>query len=239
VPSSVVQAASGANNTPASSTQTAVLTSSATAGNQILLAIGADDYASTPPSGFTQHTGCAQQTFLGHYLWRKTATGGEKTVSYTLGAAAPSCWIVAEVSGIDSASPYDTSTGLFEQVSGNSYSTPSLTPTAGTRLLVATIGGSLSSAFTTGMGSWTNGFTEQGDVWTTISGTGTRDNIGLAILEVAANGSTGYTAGATFETTTQAHTGIIMSLRVGSAPPADTAPPPASFYRRRLPLLVR
>ena len=73
--SGIVQVNSAAQNTGLA-TVTASLTSPATAGNQIVLIVGSDDYAATPPTGFTQHTGCGQETFLGHYLWRKTASGG-------------------------------------------------------------------------------------------------------------------------------------------------------------------
>jgi hypothetical protein len=239
VPAGVVQVNSGANNAPGSGTQTASLSGAATANNQIVLVVGADDYAASPPSGFTQHTGCAQQTFLGHYLWRKTATGGETSISYTIGSASPSCWIVMECSGLDSASPYDTSNGQFAQSSATNYDTPTITPTSGDRLLVATIGGSLNSAFGTGMGAWTNSFAEQGDVWTTL-GSGTRDSIGLAILAVTANGSTGYTTNATWDggMSPQSRTGVIMALKVAGAASAASSPP-RTINRFRRHLLVR
>jgi hypothetical protein len=235
----VVQINSGANNAPGSATQSATLAGAATANNQILLVVGADDYANTPPTDFTQHTGCEQETFLGHYLWRSTAAGGETSINYTLGTASPSAWIIAEVSGLDSATPYDTSNGQFAQSSATSYTTPTITPTAGDRLLVATIGGSLNSAFTSGMGSWLNSFTEQADVWTVL-GSGTRDSIGLAILSVTANGSTGYSSGATWDgaTSPQARTGMIMALRVAGAAAATSAPP-RGMNRFRRHLLVR
>lgn len=119
MPATVVQINSAPNNAPASATQTASLLAPATAGNQIVLIVGADDYASTPPAGFTEHPGCKQQTFLGHYAWRKTATGGEQNISYTIGSSAPSCWIIAEISGIDSTSPYDISGGSWRSRRGS------------------------------------------------------------------------------------------------------------------------
>ncbi len=226
MPAGIVQVNSGSNNAPGSATQTATLLSPATAGNQVLVVAGGDDYAPTPPSGFSEHTGCRQETFLGHYAWRKTAAGGETGINYTLGSASPNCWIIMEVSGIDSASPYDISAGQLAQSSATNYDTPTLTPSAGERLLIATIGGSLNSAFTSGMGAWTNSFTERGDVFTTIA-SGTRDSIGVATLAVTANGSTGYTTNATWDgaTSPQSRTGIIISLKVAGAAAATSAPP--------------
>lgn len=242
MPASIVQVNSGANNAPGSATQSATLASGTSANNQVLVVVGADDYAVNPsgiPSGMTEHTGCRQETFLGTYLWRKTAGSGETTFSYTLGSASPSCWIAVEVAGIDSATPYDISSGQFAQSSATNYDTPTLTPTSGDRLLVAVIGGSLNGAFSTGMGAWTNSFAEQADVWTTL-GSGTRDSIGLAILSVTANGSTGYTTNATWDgaISPQSRTSMIMALKVAGAA-GTTAPPPRSPLRARLPLLVR
>jgi hypothetical protein len=239
MPAGIVQSASGANNAPASATQTATLGGAATAGNQILLVVGGDDYAATPPTGFTEHTGAKQETFLGHYLWRKTAAGGETSISYTLGSAAPSCWAIAEISGIDSTTPYDISTGTFDQSSGTTYTTPTLTPTSGDRLLVATIGGALNSAFS-GLSGWTNSFTELQDVWTTLA-SGTRDSIGLATLAVTANGATAYSTGITWDgaVTPQARTAIIISLKVAGGAPAAASSPPRPMNRFRRHLLVR
>lgn len=240
MPAGVVQINSGANNAPGSATQTASLLSAATANNQVLVVVGGDDYAATPPTGFTEHTGCRQETFLGHYAWRKTAAGGETNINYTLGSAAPSCWIIMELSGIDSASPYDISAGQLDQSSATNYDTPLLTPSAGDRFLIATIGGSLNSAFSTGMGAWTNSFVEQGDVFTTLA-SGTRDSIGVATLAATASGATAYTANATWDgaVSPQARTAIIIALKVAGAAPAATSSPPRSMNRFRRHLLVR
>jgi hypothetical protein len=186
----------------------------AAAGNLLVCIVGGDDYVATPPTGYTQSTGCGQQTYLGHYLWWKVAAGGETGLTYVLGSAATSCWIAAEISGLD-ASPYDISNGQLDQSSGSTYTTPTITPTSGDRYLIASIGGT-SDAGSMTLGTWLNSFTERQDISNTL-GSGVRDVVGYADLSVTANGSTGYSSGATYSgQTSQARTGIIIAFKVGS-----------------------
>lgn len=140
-----VQVKTGAQNTGLS-TVTATLDSAATVGNLLVLIVGADDYRSGVPTGYTESAGAAQETFLGHYLWWKVAAGGETSAAYTIGSAAPSAWLFAEFPGI-AASPYDVSGGQLAQSSGTSYTTATITPSAGSRMLIASIGGSLNGTF--------------------------------------------------------------------------------------------
>lgn len=217
---SVVQNLEGAQNT-ALATVT-VPHSAATANNLLLLVVGADDYRTTAggsrpeSSGYTLSTGCGQETFLGHYVWWKVAAGGETSVQYTIGSAATSCWEFYEVSGLTT-SPYDISNGQLAGSAGNTYTTPAITPSAGDRYLFASMGGSLSAANPTGMGTWLNSFTELNDTFNTL-GSGTRDVIGAADLSVTANGSTSYSTGATYDATSpQTRTGIILAFKVAAA----------------------
>lgn len=211
--SSVVQVKQAAQNTGLA-TVTATWDTAATAGNLLVLAVGADDYRTTAgggrpeSSGFGLATGAAQETFLGHYVWTKVAAGGETSVQYTIGSASPSCWITAEISGVGS---LDVSSGSLNSSGSSTYTTPAVTPTAGARFAIASIGGSLNSAFNTGMGSWTNGYTEQADIATTL-GSGTRDNIGLATLSFTANGLASTSTGVTWDgaVSPQSQTGIIL-----------------------------
>lgn len=218
---SVVQSKSAAQDTGLA-TVAATFNSAATAGNLLLLTVGADDYAAAPPSGWTQSTGTSQQTFLGHYLWWKVAAGGETSVSYTIGSASPSCWVTAEVSGL-TASPYNTSNGQLTASATASYTTPSITPTAGDRFLVGTIGFSCHSSNSfTGIDTWLNSFTETGEAFTSTVGV-THDLIGLAYRSVTADGVTGYSTGATSvmpSSTPQTSTGIIAAFNV--APPVSS-----------------
>lgn len=218
---SLVQSKAAAQNT-GDATVDATWDTPATAGNLLLIIVGADDYAASPPTDFTQSTGCGQETFLGHYVWWKVAAGGETSATYTIGSAAPSCWITAEYSGL-TASPYDTSDGTFIQSSSTTMTTPTITPTTGDRLLIASIGGSLSNTMN-GMGTWLNSFTERQDIWTTL-GSGTRDNVGMADRSVTGDGSTGFSSGATYAQACQSRTGIIIAFKVAAGGTDATATP--------------
>lgn len=195
----------------------------ASAGDLLILTVGADAYRTTggagrpESSGYQLVTGGAQETFLGHYVWFKAAAGGETSVQYTLGSAAPSCWHFERWTGLDPTAPHDISNGTFIQASSTSMTTPSITPSAGERLLIAVVGFALNNAFTS-VDSWLNSFTEVGEANTTL-GSGTRDMIGAASRTVTADGVTSYSSGATATAsgTPQARTGIIASFKVAAA----------------------
>lgn len=200
----------------ATATNTVTWDTPATAGNTLVIIVGADDYisAGNRPSGFTFSTGMGQETFLGHYLFWKVASGGETSAQYTLGSSATSAWVTAEISGLD-ASPYDTSNGQLVGTGSTTYTTPSITPTAGDRYIIASIGGS-SAAGSMTLTNWTNSFVERQDVSTTL-GSGTRDVIGYADYAVTANGSTGYSTGADYQLqTAQSRTGLIIAFKVAT-----------------------
>lgn len=194
--------------------------SAASPGSTLILIVGADDYRTTAggsrpeSSGYALVTGGSQETNLGHYMWTKVASGGETSVQYTIGSASPSCWEFYEVTGLDAVSPVDISNGQFVLGSAGSYTTPAVTPTAGERWLLASMGGAVSAA-QTGMSTWLNSFVALNDTSTTL-GSGTRDIIGAAALAVTANGSTAYSSGATYGTTQQARTGIIAAFKVAT-----------------------
>ncbi len=190
--------------------------SAATAGNLLVLTVAADDYTTGgfAPTGYTLSTGCAQQTFLGHYLWWKVATGGETSTSYTIGSASASAWEFFEISGLTS-SPYDISNGQFAQSSATTYTTPSIVPTSGERYLLATMGASRGGVSFTGVGTWLNSFTELNDTFTTAA---TRDIVGTASRSVTGDGVTGFSSGCTYEgTTPESRTGIIIAFKIASA----------------------
>lgn len=209
------QLAQNTNTTPASIT----LDTPATAGNTIVVIYGGDDYVASgsKPSGFTEPTGARQETFLGHYAWYKAAAGGETTFSATPGSAVPWCMIALELSGVGA---LDVSNGQLTASSATNYSTPTLTPSAGNRFAVATIGGSANVAFPGGVGSWTNSFVEVADVATTLA-SGTRDNISAATLSFVASGGT-IDTNATWDSgfTPQSRTSILLVFAESGAAPA-------------------
>lgn len=208
----LVQSAEG---TSTLATVTASFPSTPTNGNLIVLRFAADDYNGTPNTGWTQSTGMEQQTYHGGYLWWKIASGGSNSFQYTIGSATNSSWTLEEWSGLE-ASPYDTSNGQSAVSSSGSYTTPSITPSAGDRLLLAALGSSNSSGdMSADLTGWTNSFT--GSICSgPVSASGTRDNIGGAYRTVTANGSTSYSTGASFPFTKQSHSGMIIAFKVAS-----------------------
>jgi hypothetical protein len=230
VAASVVQFKAGAVNTGDATVTTTALDAPTTAGNHVVLLIGSDDYATEVTADFTQSNECAQETFMGAYLWWKESAGGETQFSYEIGSAATSCWIVLEIDGLDDADPYDASEGQFVQASSESITTPNVTPSAGDKYLLTFVGFTRSAAFTAppnGVGSWLNSFTEITEICTVL-GSGTRDQIGVADRSVTANGSTAYSGGATSDGsgTANSRVGIIIAFNV-AAGGTDATPTPA------------
>lgn len=209
-----------AKGTSALATTTASFASATTAGNLIVLGFAADDYNGTPGAGWTQSTGMEQQTFHGGYLWWRISTG-ETNFSYTIGSATNSAWVIAEFSGVD-ATPYDISAGnLQNSSSAASYSTPSITPSTGNRLLVGFLGASEPTNLSAySWSSWLNSFTGIDSIGS--GGGGTNDLAGLAYRAVTGNGSTGYSTGATPSGFTQTRSGLIISFKEAAGGTAYT-----------------
>lgn len=210
----VVQVKAAVANT-ATTPASVTLDAPATAGNILVGVYAGDDYVTSGnrPSGFSEPTGGRQETFLGHYVWYKTAAGGETTISATPNAAATHVMLALELSGV---SGLDVSNGQLAASSGTTYTTPTITPSAGGRFLVGTIGFSAHSSVTvtSATDTWLNSFVEAVDGFTTPSGA-TRDVVGVATLSVTADGLTGYDTGATaggVAGTPQTRTGIILAF---------------------------
>ena len=201
-----------AKGTSTNATTTASFASPTTAGNLIVLAFASDDYNGSPGAGWTQSTGMEQQTFHGSYLWWRISTG-ETSFSYDIGSGANSAWNIAEFSGVDTSSPYDISNGQFLQSGGSAaYTTPSIIPSTGNRLLVAAMGGSTASSLAgQTWGTWVNSFTGIDSIGS--GGGGTNDLAGLAYRLVTGDGSTGFSSGATPSTSLQSRSGLIISFK--------------------------
>ena len=211
----VVQSAEG---TSTLATVTASFATTPTNGNIIVLCFAADDYNGTPNAGWTQSTGMAIEggSYHGGYVWWKVASGGSNSFQYTIGSASPSAWVLLEISGLDG-SPYDVSNGQYVNASGYQYTTPSITPTAGDRFIVAAFGGSnaASGDISGDFVNWTNSFTHAlsaGNPGTS----GARDCIGVGYRAVTANGSTPYSAGVDYPNTVQSRSGMIIAFKVAS-----------------------
>lgn len=194
-------------------TTTASFSSSPTNGNLIVLVFASDDYNGTPDAGWTQSSQMEQQGWHGSYLWWRVHSGGGNSFQYTLPSAANSSWVIVEVSG-QHASPYDVSAGQITNTGGGIYTTPSITPTAGDRLLIGAFNGSSDTGnLNTNTTDWLNSFTHilsSGPA----SGTGTYDFVSVGYRFVTANGSTSYSTGATKTGDgLQSRSGLIISFK--------------------------
>jgi len=179
-----------------------------TSGNLVVLCFASDDYNGTPDAGWTQSAEMEQQTFHGAYIWWRISTG-ETAFQYTIGSATVSAWILTEWSGCD-AVPYDISEGQFAASSSTTYTTASITPTTGNRVLIALMGGSTSSDQGGTVGTWLNSFTEIADIGTTAGATD--DVIGVAYRLVVGDSSTAFSSGCTYDQSQQARSGLIISF---------------------------
>lgn len=177
------------------------LGSATTSGNTVLIfANGAGTI--TTPSGFTSVS--PQVNAQGFYLFHKLVASGNSTdtPTLTMSGAFNAVWFIAEYSGITA---LDTSNGSNAALAVvTSFTTASITPTAGARLLVASIGGTAGGFADTYNAAdpqgWTNSFTGQQSLQQPgSSGTG-RDSImsGWSAQSTTASGSTAFTTTASF-----------------------------------------
>lgn len=213
-----------ATGTSTSATVTATFGFTATSGRLLLLVVGADDYRSGSPSGWTLSTGCSQEDYLGHYFWWKISNGTETSVQYTINSASKSAWLVREYDNIDP-TPLDTSAGKTDYASYptkyTTHTTSSITPSTGRRLVIASIGGAV-DANVTSLSSWLNSYGDSQDSYN--SGSGTRDVIGVATLLLDGNGSTSTSTGATYNVGVYSRTSMILSFKAAAASSASLVP---------------
>ena len=209
----VVQSNTGTSTT---ATTAPTLPGAVTSGNIVVLTFAADDYNGSPNSGWTQSPEMEQQTFHGGYLWWfKASSGGQAIPSYLIDSAVRSTWTLAEYEGPFDASPYDVSEGQFEQTSGNSYATADMTPTAGSRLLVAALVAQVASADLEAWGSFTGGFTQVAS--SLFNGGNPRLSIVQLRQVVTANGSTAYaTSGSHGAQVSQSRSGFALALKAST-----------------------
>lgn len=171
-----------------------------TAGHSIMIfAQGAGTI--TTPAGFTSESPQVNQQ--GFYVFDKMVASGNSTdtPTLTMSGTFTATWMIVEYSGLTA---IDTSSGNNGSTGNNTtpIATPSITPTAGTRLLVAAVGGVRGdpSAFDPGTNpsTWTSSFVGQASVQQ-ASGGGTGQAAlghGWAAETVTANGSTAFSTSA-------------------------------------------
>jgi hypothetical protein len=224
---SVLQSNSGNTGAVGSTSVPVTLSSPSTAGNVLVMTISADSYYPSPPVGWTQNANSVNMTFLGQYVYTKTAVGGEASWNVTSGSPASVSWVVLEVAGV--ALPvFDGAVAQFIESSGATYTTGNLTPTTGERLLVAAFGGSLNTTGIHGVGGWTNSFTAVNQSWTTRP-SGDNNNASIGVRRVVADGSTAYNTAVLWDDTAtpQARASILLSLKgtgINTEPTANAGP---------------
>lgn len=179
-------------------------------GDFLWLSTAADDYQSGITSGWTLLAD--PHTFLGGPVWFKVADGTETSVAYTIGSASKSSYSLVKTTGVDKGFPIDVSSSAFQQTSGSSYASPSISATAAAGMALCTIGtsnsGSTPTTYTTG--SWTNSYTHL----VQESSVSPADAHAVAYLALSGAGSTST---AVNFTTVQAKTAVIAALRTAPA----------------------
>ncbi|TAH31796.1 hypothetical protein EYC58_03915 [Candidatus Saccharibacteria bacterium] len=88
------------------------------------------------------------------------------------------------------------------------YTTPTLTPTAGPRLLLASVA-SLTTGIASTITDWTDNFTEVADV---CNPTSDYPMQGVAVRDVSADGMTGYMTTATYSQSVGTRSAMITSF---------------------------
>jgi hypothetical protein len=192
-------------------------------GNLIVLAFAADAYNGTPDSGWTQATGMEQQSFHGGYLWYRIAAGNANSFTYTIGSAVNSAWVLMEFSGIDSSTPLDLSSGQLQQASSSHYSTPAITPTNGSRLIVAALcaAGQDVDYSLSDVQNWTNSFTNiRASANSGIAPSS--EFVGTSYKVVTADGVATQQTEGDIPGSAQSQSGLIISFR-GSNNPSGTS----------------
>lgn len=206
-------------------------------GTCLVLSYVGDDYHTISGSGRPESTGwtnfpnCSQRgagQFHGSAVWYKIADGSETSVQYTIGSASRSTYKLIALTDIDNASPVDIGNSQHANGSVNTYTTPTVTTSAGRRCAVAVIGGSNGTTLLTAPGSWLNSYTPQGaGLSTSVPGLATAH----ATLTFDGGGST--SSGATFTgTTPEARSGHIAVFKVATAG-APALPPSLIMQTRR------
>lgn len=132
------------------------------------------------PAGWTLRE--SQVNWMGHYLF--TVAGGVNSWNITTNNGAGT-WYLAEIAN----GAYDTSASAHDTDGDSQYTAPILVPTAGNRLIIASLGGTEDHGPYT-IDSWTDGFNEVADV---CYPSGDYPMQGVAVRTVTADGVTGYT----------------------------------------------
>lgn len=211
-----------------------------TAGHSIFIMVAGAGTITTP-AGFTSRS--PQVNTQGHYFFEKLTASGNATdtPTMTMSGAFNAVWHIAQYSGTTAFVNSNGNFGGF--VAAGAYTSASITPSAGNRLIFCNIcstSSSFSVPFTGGSPSaWTNSFVAETSTQVTgTSGSG-RDAIvsGWSTRQVTTAGATAYTTAATLAcTNTVSSSSIIVSYTHTAGAAATSLPPFGSrkiFFKGR------
>ena len=195
---------------------TVTLPAASNVSNRLVLIVGGNTVVTTL-SGWTLRT--SQVNYMGHYLYDKAGDGASSWGAWS-NAAGQLTWVLLEVQG----GAYDTAASANDGASGTAYNTPNLTPAAGTRIVLASIGSENANPQVRTVSGWTISFVELADL---CQASADYPMQGVAALDnLSANGSTAYSTTATYSLNSTGRSALIASYATtaGGAAPAPQAP---------------
>lgn len=152
------------------------------------------------PSGWTLRE--SQVNEMGHYLFTRMGSTNSWNITTNNGAGT---WYVAEVAS----STYEASASANDPTGSHEYATPTLTPLAGHRLLLASVASSSGDEIQRTISDWTDNFTEIADI---CNPTGDYPMQGVALRDVSTDGVTGYMTTASYSQGVGTRSAIIASF---------------------------
>jgi len=136
---------------------TASLPGASSASNTVVLIVAGSSTITTP-TNWTLRT--SQVNSMGHY-WFERSGVSLTSIALTGGSASPETWWMFEVT----AGVYQTATEQNNVASGTTYNTTAIVPTAGTKIMIASIASQAPSGSTARtVSGWTSSYTEQIDI---------------------------------------------------------------------------
>lgn len=175
-------------------------------GTVIVVAVFGNTAVSTPGSATQRATSVVD---LGLYAY-DIAGAGQSSIAFT-NSAGSGVWFAWE---LNSGSTFLTPASAIQTSAGNTtYTTGALTPTSGTRHLLAAVGGVGGGGART-VTAFSDSFTERADLQVTAQDW---PFAASADLDVTANGSTAYSTTATFSGATATARGAILLAYINNA----------------------
>ena len=203
----IAQQASG--QWSAVTTFTAALTAAPKASSAVVITVAGNTVITTP-AGLTLRG--SQVNFMGHYLYE--AAAGTQSVVFTV-LSSQGAWSMMEVDG----GVFGAFLGANDTTEAATYTSPSITPTAGPRIVLGSTG-SLSNAGVSRTATVAAPFVEQSEQ-STAAGDCPMQVVG-AVDNLDANGTTAYAMNTTFSALSTGRSALIAWYSI-----PDTTPPSA------------